>query len=95
MFANLLILTLREPGGERLVPEDWIEQFFMRDFTGHSAFDQTLAAGDGRLEAGFRVSPEAAREQFERWLRGRKMISRETALEVTEARVRNVSGGAK
>lgn len=85
MFANLLVLTLREPGGERPVPRGWLEQFFMRDFTGHSAFDQTLAAGDGRLEVGFAVSSEAVREEFEKWLRGRKMIPQGTALEVREA----------
>jgi hypothetical protein len=95
MFANLLLLTLREPGGEKPVPEGWIEQFFMRDFTGPSAFDDTLVAGDGRLEAGFSVTPEAAREPFEKWLRGRRMIPLETVLEVRVAGVRSAPGGER
>ncbi|HLE04466.1 MAG TPA: hypothetical protein VI729_07640, partial [Anaerolineales bacterium] len=49
--------------------------FFMRNFTGHAAFDQTLAVGDGELETGFAVSPDLVREQFEQWLRGRRMIA--------------------
>lgn len=82
MFANLLLLTLRGPGEEKPVPRDWIEQFFMRDFTGHRAFDHTLAAGDGRIEAGFAVSPETVRDQFEKWLKGRRMIPQQTVLDV-------------
>lgn len=40
----------------------------MRSFTGRSAFDETLPAGDGRLEATFRVDLEALRADMEDWL---------------------------
>lgn len=83
MFARKLILEL-EAGGERKpVPHAWLEQFFLRDFTGHSAFDETLPAGDGILEAGYRVSEVDVQAQFERWLRGRKMIPPETGLRLS------------
>jgi hypothetical protein len=40
-------------------------------------FDETLVAGEGSIEAGFGVSPDEVRSQFEQWLRGRKMIAPE------------------
>jgi len=59
-----------------------MDQFFLRDFTGSSAFDETLPAADGVLEAGFAVNPEEVRSQFEKWLRGRKMIPPQAELTV-------------
>ena len=77
MFAQKLSVTVREEGVERAAPRAWLEQFFMRDFTGSSAFDETLVTGEGELEAGFGVETEEVRAQFEKWLRGRKMIAPE------------------
>ncbi len=83
MFARKLRLSLDSSGASRPVPKAWLEEFFMRDFTGASAFDETLVAGEGRMEAGWRVSPEAVCEQLEKWLCGRKMILPETRVQVT------------
>lgn len=86
MFARKLRLDLRAPGGALVpVPQAWLDQFFLRDFTGHSAFDETLPAADGLLEAGFAVDPAGVQRQFETWLRGRKMIPPETELLLTLA----------
>ncbi len=82
MFAQKLRVTLVAGGVETPAPRAWLEQFFMRDFTGSSAFDQTLVAGDGALEAGFGVEPLEAGAQFERWLRGRRMIAAEAEVVV-------------
>jgi hypothetical protein len=82
MFARKLRVTLRREDGESPTPKAWMDQFFLRDFTGSSAFDETLPAADGVLEAGFAVDPEEVRSQFEKWLRGRKMIPPETELTV-------------
>jgi hypothetical protein len=82
VFAQKLRVTLRAEGVETPAPQAWLEQFFMRDFTGSSAFDETLVTGDGELEAGFSVRPEEARAKFERWLRGRKTIAAEAEVEV-------------
>ncbi|MGO9094170.1 MAG: hypothetical protein ACLQGV_03020 [Bryobacteraceae bacterium] len=82
MFARRLKLTLRTEGAEAPAPKAWLDQFFLRDFTGSSAFDETLPAGDGVLEAGFGVDAQEVRDQFERWLRGRKTIPPETQLTV-------------
>ncbi len=81
MFARKLRIELT--GEERRpVPREWLEQFFLRDFTGSSAFDETLPAGDGVLEAGLRVDAERVRSELERWLRGRKMIGAGTGVAI-------------
>ena len=75
MFARKLRLLVSEADSQRAIPKAWLDQFFMRSFTGHSAFDCVLPAGDGLLEAGFQVDQELARQLLEDWLRGRKTIS--------------------
>jgi hypothetical protein len=82
MFANRFRLTLCDSGQDKPVPAAWLDQFFMRNFTGYSAFDETLVVGDGQLEAGSAVDPEEMQERFEKWLRQRKMIPPETTLSV-------------
>jgi hypothetical protein len=74
MFALRLGLFVLEAGTERPVPKAWLDQFFMRSFTGHSAFDHVLPVADGLVEAGFEVNPELARQSLEDWLRARKAI---------------------
>ncbi len=80
MFARKLKLVLVYEGGESAVPKAWLDQFFMRNFTGYSAFDNTLPAADGLLEAGADVDAGQIKLQFEKWLRGRKMIPAGTEL---------------
>ena len=75
MFARKLRLLVSEADAQRPIPQAWLDQFFMRSFTGHSAFDCVLPASDGLLEAGLDVDPELARQLLEDWLRGRKTIS--------------------
>ena len=82
MFARKLRLSLCSSGAESPLPKAWLDQFFMRDFTASSAFDETLVAGPGQLEAGCRVKAEELREQLEKWLRGRRMIAPETEVRV-------------
>jgi hypothetical protein len=82
VFARKLKVTLVAGGEEIPAPRTWLEQYFMRDFTGSSAFDETLVAGDGELEAGFGVPTDEVRAHFEKWLRGRKMIEPEARVEV-------------
>ncbi len=82
MFARKLKLTLAGALGEAPVPKAWLDQFFLRDFTGPGAFDETLTAADGVLEVSFRVDAGEVKAQFEKWLRGRKMIPLETELRV-------------
>lgn len=84
MFARKLRLSLRTDEGERPVPLEWMERFFLRDFTGFRAFDETLPVQDGLLEASFAVQASEVRERFAAWLCGRKMIPPEAELLVSE-----------
>jgi hypothetical protein len=82
VFAQKLKVTLVAGGVEIPAPQAWLDQFFMRDFTGSSAFDETLVTGEGELEAGFGVNPDEARAEFKKWLRGRRMIAAEAEVVV-------------
>jgi hypothetical protein len=77
VFAQKIRVSLVAGGVEVPAPRAWVDRFFMRDFTGSGLFDETLVAGEGSIEAGFGVSPDEVRSQFEQWLRGRKMIAPE------------------
>jgi hypothetical protein len=82
VFAQKLKVTLAAGGVEIAAPRAWLDQFFMRDFTGSGAFDETLVTGDGELEAGFGVESADVKSRFEQWLRGRKMIAPEAEVVV-------------
>ena len=82
MFARKLRLELKEAGTARPAPKDWMDQFFMRNFIGLSAFDQTLVTGEGEMETGLEVDPSQVQQEFEKWLRLRKLIGPQTRLEV-------------
>lgn len=67
-------------------PVAWIDSFAMRNFTNDAIFDDTLPAGDGLLEAGFRVPVDRLREAMDDWFRrkgylraGEKLRLEETA----------------
>ena len=56
-------------GGERRAcPLEWLDQFCMRNFTNAAEFDDTLPIAEGKIEAGFRVTPERFAESFRSWL---------------------------
>jgi hypothetical protein len=83
MFARKLRVEIEEQGARRVCPIDWMDHFFMRNFTGLSAMDETLPVADGVLEAGLRVEPAQIASEFEKWLRGRKMIPADAAIEIS------------
>ncbi len=82
MFARKLRLELVDGQGARPAPEKWLSEFFMRNFIGLSAFDETLVTGDGEMETGLAVDPKVVQDQLEKWLRGRKLIPAQTRLQV-------------
>ena len=68
MFARKIQVQLAGPQGPEPCPIAWLDSFFMRSFTGRSAFDETLPLADGLVEAGFGVDLEALRADLEDWL---------------------------
>ena len=68
MFARTIQVQLLDPGGPRACPIAWLDSFFMRSFTGRSAFDESLPIADGLIEAGFGVDLQALKSDLEDWL---------------------------
>jgi hypothetical protein len=68
MFARKIQADVLEPGPTRPCPLAWLDSFAMRSFTGRSAFDDVLPAGEGRLEISFEVDLDALRSDMEDWL---------------------------
>lgn len=68
MFARKVQVDVLEPGEARPCPLAWLDSFAMRSFTGKSAFDEVLPAGEGRLEASFMVDLDALQREMEDWL---------------------------
>jgi len=70
VFARKLrILRVDADGSRHPCPIAWIDNFAMRNFTNDAVFDDTLPAGDGLLEIGFRVPVEALAAAMQDWFR--------------------------
>jgi hypothetical protein len=67
MYARKLIAEMTLGGERRPVPLDWLDSFCMRNFTGSAEFDDTLPAGEGRVEAGLRVDPARLAAAMSEW----------------------------
>ena len=65
-------------------PIHWIDNFAMRNFTNDAVFDNLLPAGDGLLEAGWRVPIERLHTAMDDWFRRKSYLEPEEKLEVKE-----------
>ena len=75
MFARKIRVEILKPRSPAGAPEgaapcplEWLDSFFMRSFTGRSAFDETLPVAAGEIEASFRVDLPALQKDLEDWL---------------------------
>ena len=85
MFVRKLsIQRIDASGAGHLCPIRWIDSFSMRNFTNDAAFDNTLPAGDGLLEAGTRVPLDRLRSAMEEWFRRKGYLKPEERLEIVE-----------
>ncbi|MGD0842067.1 MAG: hypothetical protein ABSA32_12995 [Candidatus Acidiferrales bacterium] len=86
MYAQKLKVEVLIGGERRACPLDWLDAFFMRNFTGSAEFDDTLPVGDGRIEAGLSVDPARLAQAFSTWLTERgKGQGRPVRVEITPA----------
>jgi hypothetical protein len=84
MFARKIRVEYEE-GGKRLpCPLKWLDSFAMRSFTNASVFDDTLPTGDGSMEIGRNVPPQALREAMEDWFRRKSYLPQGAVLVLTE-----------
>ena len=65
MLARKIHVEVLGPEGPRPCPIAWLDSFWMRSFTGRSAFDEALPVADGQMEPTFRVDLEALRTDLE------------------------------
>ena len=85
MFARKLTIKRVDLAGARhACPIRWIDNFAMRNFTNDAIFDDTLPAGDGLLEAGYRVPIERLQPAMEDWFRRKGYLKPEERLEIEE-----------
>jgi hypothetical protein len=85
MFARRLkVERVDEAGETHPCPIAQIDNFAMRNFTNDAVFDDTLPAGDGLLEAGFRVPLDRLTAAMEDWFRRKNYLKPEERLRVTE-----------
>jgi hypothetical protein len=68
VYAQKLKVELVIRGERKLCPLEWLDQFFMRNFTNAAEFDDTLPLDNGTVEVSFRVTPERFAEGFGAWL---------------------------
>jgi len=68
VFARKIQVQLLGPQGSGPCPLAWLDSFFMRSFTGRSAFDETLPVADGLVEVGFGVDLGALQADLDDWL---------------------------
>jgi hypothetical protein len=68
VFARKIEVGVTSPGEPRACPQEWMDSFAMRSFTGREAFDETLPVADGLLEVSFLVDLDALRADMEDWL---------------------------
>ena len=75
MFARKLrILRVDIEGATHPCPIAWVDNFAMRNFTNDAVFDDTLPAGDGLLEVGFRVPIDALAAAMQDWFRRKSYL---------------------
>ena len=71
-------------GGRHACPIAQIDNFAMRNFTNDAVFDDTFPAGDGWLEAGYRVPLDRLQGAMEDWFRRKGYLKADERLEVAE-----------
>jgi len=84
VFARRIRVEVVSPEGWRPCPLDWLDSFCMRSFTGRGAFDETLPASEGLLEASFQVNAEALRADMEDWMTRKFGAGKPIQLALTE-----------
>jgi len=85
MFARRIAIERVDTEGRRHpCPIRWIDNFAMRNFTNDAVFDDTLPAGDGLLEAGYRVPLDELGRAMEDWFRRKGYLHVAERLAVTE-----------
>jgi hypothetical protein len=68
MYAQKFRVKIEIRGERQDCPLEWLDSFCMRNFTNSADFDDTLPVADGRVEAGFLLTPERFAQGLGAWL---------------------------
>jgi hypothetical protein len=84
MFARKIRVEYMDKGQKLPCPLKWLDSFSMRNFTNASVFDDTVPAGDGRMEIGTNVPLHQLREAMEDWFRRKSYLPKDSKLSLEE-----------
>lgn len=84
LYSRKINVQYRRDGELKPCPIQWIDNFSMRNFTNDQIFDDTLPAGDGRLEIGARVPLDRLQAAMEDWFRRKGYLKQGDGLELAE-----------
>ena len=84
MFARKIRVEYEEGGQRKPCPMKWLDSFSMRNFTNDQVFDDTIPAGDGRMEIGTRVPLDRLQASMEDWFRRKSYLTKEAKLVVSD-----------
>ena len=85
MFARKLKVDVVVEGERRPCPQEWLDSFAMRRFSGDAAFDDTFPHAEGELEAGFRVDAARLAAAMADWLTKKKGGGKKVEVHISEA----------
>jgi len=85
VFARKLKVEVVVDGQRRPCPQEWLDSFAMRRFSGEAAFDDTFPRADGELEAGFRVDTARLATEMADWLTKKKGGGKRVEVHISEA----------
>lgn len=83
-LRKLRVVRVDVQGRLQPCPIAWIDNFAMRNFTNDAVFDDTLPAGDGLLEAGFRVPLQRLQIAMEDWFKRKGYLKPGERIEISE-----------
>ncbi|PYV34296.1 MAG: hypothetical protein DMG22_06510 [Acidobacteria bacterium] len=84
MFARKVSVEVLNDERATTCPLEWLDSFFMRSFTGRTAFDEALPVAAGEIEVSFRVDLAALQTDLEDWLTKKFGAGKPVKLRLTE-----------
>jgi len=85
MFLRKIKIEFKaDDGAAKLCDLHWIDNFAMRSFTANAIFDDTLPAGQGWLEVGYRVPLPELAAAMQDWFHRKGYMRRTETILLTE-----------
>src|SRR3954454_23913277 len=84
VFARKIRVEYENGGQFVACPIKWLDNFFMRNFTNATIFDDTLPLGHGVMEVGTKVPIDQLQAAMEDWFQRKSYIDKKAGLKFTE-----------